>query len=366
VGTHLISIASPPLNFPNMNTLIADIKSNANFSSTNIANPYGIKAIGSNSVTNENLLSSLGPYQNFFNQPLSESFFRNGVSNYHSLPIGVTHRLTRGLSIQAAFTWSKTMDDTGGSYVVGQSGSIYGTATVQNPFDLKQEKAVSNFDAAVKYTMGYSYALPFGRNQLFSTKTRIGDAIIGGWSTSGIFNTQDGMPFVPTLGSSGYWISSSGANALPTGIQLRPNVVPGQSCFNSAWSVSNPFNEPYLNWNAFSMPGSLNNPQFGDAPRTMTNCRSPWMTTLNASLSKKINITERVYAQLQVDVLNAANPLFFFNPNTGFKAYNSFNTASLTNASVPAFTNQSTFGIVNQPNSALMSRVALVSIRLFW
>ena len=41
----------------------------------------------------------------------------------------------------------------------------------------------------------------------------------------------------------------------------------------------------------------LNNPAFGDAPRTMTNCRSPWMTTLNASLSKKINITERVYAQ---------------------------------------------------------------------
>lgn len=99
----------------------------------------------------------------------------------------------------------------------------------------------------------------------------------------------------------------------------------------------------------------------------MTNCRSPWMTTLNASLSKKINITERVYAQLQVDLLNAANhPLFFFNPNTGFKAYNGFSTASLTNPSVPAFTNQSTFGIVNQPNSALMSRVALVSIRLFF
>ena len=367
VGTHLISIASPPLNFPNMNTLVADIKSNANFSSTNIPNPYGIKAIGSSSVTNENLLSSLYPYQNFFNQTLSESFFRNGVSNYHSLPLGVTHRLTSGLSIQAAFTWSKTIDDTGGSYVVGQSGSIYGTATVQNPFDLKQEKAVSNFDAAVKYTMGYSYALPFGRNQLFSTKNRIGDAIIGGWSTSGILNSQDGMPFVPTLGSSGYFINSAGSNALPTGIQLRPNIVPGESCFNSAWSVNNPFAAPYLNWNKFSMPGSLNNPQFGDAPRTMANCRSPWMTTLNASLSKKINITERVYAQLQVDLLNATNhPLFFFNPNTGFKAYNGFSTASLTNPAVPAFTNQSTFGIVNQPNSALMSRVALVSIRLFW
>ena len=227
VGTHLISIASPPLNFPNLTTLIGDIKANANFSSTNIPNPYGIKAIGSSSITNENLLSSLYPYQNFFNQTLSESFFRMGVSNYQSLPMGVTHRLTSGLSVQAAFTWSKTIDDTGGSYVVGQSGSIYGTATVQNPFDLKQEKAVSNFDAAVKYTMGYSYTLPFGKNQLVSTRNRIGDAIIGGWSTSGIFNTQDGMPFVPTLGSSGYWINTAGSNALPTGNPIAPQHCAG-------------------------------------------------------------------------------------------------------------------------------------------
>ena len=91
------------------------------------------------------------------------------------------------------------------------------------------------------------------------------------------------------------------------------------------------------------------------------------MEILNASLTKKINITERVYLQLQLQTLNTTNhPLFFFNPNTGSKAYNGFSTASLTNPAVPAFTNQSTFGIVNQPNSALMSRVALVSIKLFF
>lgn len=48
VGTHLISIAAPPLNFPNMNVLTGLIRSNANFSSTTIPNPYGIKTIGSN------------------------------------------------------------------------------------------------------------------------------------------------------------------------------------------------------------------------------------------------------------------------------------------------------------------------------
>jgi hypothetical protein len=366
-GTHLISIAAPPLNFPNLNTLGGLIASNSNFSSTNIKNPYNIVTVGTTSVINENLLSSLNPYQNFFNQSLLTNFYREGVSNYQSLPIGVTRRLTNGLTVQASFTWSKSIDDTGGSYVIGQSGSIYGTATVQNPFNLKQEKAVSNFDAAVKYTMGYSYQVPTGKGHYLSTHNRIGDEIIGGWSTSGVFNAQDGMPFVPTLGSAGYYINSSGTSALPTGIQLRPNVVPGKSCFNSAWSASNPFAVPYLNWNAFSVPGSLGNPQLGDAPRTMTDCRSPAMEILNASLTKKINITERVYLQLQLQTLNTTNhPLFFFNPNTGSKAYNGFSTASLTNPAVPAFTNQSTFGIVNQPNSALMSRVALVSIKLFF
>jgi hypothetical protein len=367
VGRHLISIASPPLNIPNLNTLQGLIASNANFSASNIKNPYNITTIGTTSVINENLLSSLYPYQNFFNQTLSEAFFRMGVSSYHSLPIGITRRLTNGLSIQGSFTWSKSIDDTGGSYVVGQSGSIYGTATVQNPFNLKQEKAVSNFDAALKFTTGYSYQLPTGKGHFLSTHNRIGDEIIGGWSTSGILSSQDGMPFVPTLGSAGYFVNTSGTSALPTGIQLRPNVVPGQSCFNSNWTTANPFATPYLNWNAFAMPGSLGNPKFGDAPRTMTNCRSPAIAILNASLSKKLNITEHVYLQLQVDLLNATNhPLYFFNPNTGFKAYNGFSTASLTNPSVPAFTNQSTFGIVNQPNSALMSRVALVSIRMFF
>jgi hypothetical protein len=48
------------------------------------------------------------------------------------------------------------------------------------------------------------------------------------------------------------------------------------------------------------------------------------------------------------------------------KAFNSFNTASLTHASAPAFTYQSSFAQVWQPNSALMSRVAFVQIKLYF
>ncbi len=315
------------------------------------------------------MLSSLNPFQNFFNQNLQESYYRMGQSNYNALLIGVTRRLSAGLTFQMSFTWSKSIDDAGGSMAVGQSGAIYGTATVQNPFNLKQERAVSNFDVPAKLTTGYSYQLPFGGSHLLSTHNRIIDSIIGGWLTSGIANMQSGMVFVPAPGSNGYFVSTGGGSPLPAGISLRPDIVPGQACMNSNWSSGNPFAVSYLNLNYFAVPGSLGNPQFGDAPRTLPGCRSPRMISLNGSLMKRVHLghNEKRYLQIQGDFLNAFNhALFFYNPNSGLKAFNSFNTSSLTNSGVPAFTYQSSFAQVWQPNSALMSRVAFVQVKLYF
>ena len=117
------------------------------------------------------------------------------------------------------------------------------------------------------------------------------------------------------------------------------------------------------------MPGSFLHPAFGNAPRTLTDCRSPALVTLNASLQKRIRLgsDEKRYLQLQLDALNAPNStLFFYNPNSGMKAFNSFNSASLTNPAVPAFTLQSTYGELWQPNAALQSRTVLLSVKLFW
>ena len=366
VGTHLVSTAAPPLNFPSLPTLNNLIAKGTNFSPTNIPNPYGITQNGA--VINENLLSSLNPYQNFFNQNLQETLYRMGQSNYHALLIGVTHRLAAGLTFQSSFTWSKSIDNAGGSPAVGASGAIYGTATVQYPFNLKLERAVSNFDVPAKLTSGYSYQIPLGKGFL-STHVKIIDKIIGGWVTSGTANMQSGMVFVPSLGSNGYFVSTGGGTPLPAGVALRPDIVAGQACKNSNWNSSNPFSTSYLNLAYFAVPGSLNNPAFGNAPRTLTGCRSPRLITVNGSLMKRIPLggNEKRYLQLSGDFLNLFNhALFFYNPNSGLKAFNSFNTASLTNPSVPAFTYQSSFAQVWQPNSALMSRVAFVQIKLYF
>lgn len=364
VGTHLISASSPAINTQSLDTLTGLIQKGANFSSTSIPNPYSIRSGAS--IINENLQQSLNPYQNFFNQALQEAFYREGLSNYHALLAGVTHRLSQGLSMQMSFTWSKSIDNAGAA-MVGNTGAIYSNAAPQNPYDLKNDRSISNFDVPVRMTIGYNYTLPFGKGAL-SAHNKIVDAVLRGWSTSGILNMQSGMAFTPILGSGGYYVSTGGGAITPTGLTLRPDVVPGQRCLNPNWDSGNPFAVPFINVNYFAAPGSLNNPRLGSSPRSLSGCRSPRMVSLNGSLMKRVYLgSERRYLQLQVDALNATNhPLFFFNPNSGRTEYGGFNTASITNPAVPAFALQSSFGMVWQPNSALMSRTALVSLRLFW
>lgn len=367
VGIHLISSAAPPLNTPNLNTLFSNVASGANFSSTTIANPYGIVQNGA--VIKENLLSSLNPYQNFFNQPLQQQFYRDGQSNYQALQIGVTQRPIAGLTFQASFTWSKSIDDAGGSPAVTLSGSIYGTATVQNPFNLRAERAVSNFDTPLRLTVGYTYQIPVGRGKTLDTHYRILDALFGGWVTSGVFNEQGGMPFLVQLGSAGNWVSSTGTSVLPTGYLLRPDLVPGQGCTNAAFSYTNVFNVAYVNPSFVSVPGSFLHPAFGDAPRTLTDCRSPQLVSLNASLQKRFRLgsNEKRYVQISLEALNSLNhTLYYYNPNSGMKAFNGFNASSLTNPAVPAFTQQSSFGELWQPNSALVSRTVFVGAKIYW
>ncbi len=58
-------------------------------------------------------------------------------------------------------------------------------------------------------------------------------------------------------------------------------------------------------------------------------------------------------------------PMYYFNPNSGMKAFNNFNSAPLTNPAV-GFQAAKRIRTVVQPNSALMSRTVLIGAKLFW
>jgi hypothetical protein len=340
------------------------IGQHANFADNSIPNTLGLTDQFGR-VINTTLMGTLRPFQQFFGQSIISTYDRRGNSNYNGVYISVKKRFAGALFLQASYTASKAIDDS--TNPTFGSLSIYGGTPMQDPTNLRAERSLSINDIPQKLIVGYSYELPAGKGRGLDARNRVLNYIIGGWRTGGLFTLQKSFPFSIQLGSPGYWFSQGGGNnLLPPGVTLRPNIVPGVPLINPDWR-KDPFNIPIVNSAAFSIPGSLDHPEFGNAPRTLPNVRGPHLTYFDLSLTKKLGLRgERPYLQLRADVLNALNrPGFLFNPNGGHAVLSpSFNPKSLTDPSTPPYTLQPAFGKVSQPNTtpgrSIKIEVALV------
>ena len=86
-----------------------------------------------------------------------------GQASYESLQATLERRFTKGLSVQASFTWQKILTDADSALpgirpVVNQ---------IENPDNLNLEKAVSSQDVPFMFTAAFLYELPFGKGKPF-------------------------------------------------------------------------------------------------------------------------------------------------------------------------------------------------------
>jgi len=97
-----------------------------------------------------------------------------GASSYNALWVSAIQRLSRGLQFSASYTWSKSLD-----YNSLSSQGI----VVQNSYNLRGDRGLSDFDARHRFVVNAIYELPFSGNQL-----------IEGWQFAAILQTQSGNP----------------------------------------------------------------------------------------------------------------------------------------------------------------------------
>ena len=113
-----------------------------------------------------------------------------GNSFYHALQVNVAKRLTHGIEFQAAYTWSKSLDDTED---MGQIESSPGCATGTDPWDRKVSYGPSCFDATNNLRINVMYHFPtFHGNRLVAK-------VANGWWVGNIVSLQSGYPFTPLL-----------------------------------------------------------------------------------------------------------------------------------------------------------------------
>ena len=137
-------------------------------------------------------------------------------SSYHALQTSISQNSARlGLSYQASYTFSKSIDDT--SAVLGgfpaNAGAVLQTLP-QNPWNPEAEKGPSTFDVTHVFTLSLFQALPFGRLEFLH---RLNRRITGGWQALNITTLTSGSPFSVYSGVQQTGAGSAGAD--------RPDLV---------------------------------------------------------------------------------------------------------------------------------------------
>jgi hypothetical protein len=124
------------------------------------------------------LLSELGFLSNF------TAFNAQGNSIYHGGSINVKRRLTQGLSIDASYTLSKTIDDSTNELF----SSFVNPRRPENFFDLQSARAESVLSRRHRFSVGWIWELPFYRNE-----RGIMAQVLGNWQISGVYQAESGQ-----------------------------------------------------------------------------------------------------------------------------------------------------------------------------
>jgi hypothetical protein len=101
-------------------------------------------------------------------------------SIYHSLQAEASMRLTRGLQIKSAYTWSHAIDEVSDLFQLAGARGL-----PQNSFNRRAERGDANFDVRHRFIAGLVWALPLLKQH----------KLLGGWQLSGIVTMQTGQPF---------------------------------------------------------------------------------------------------------------------------------------------------------------------------
>ena len=231
-------------------------------------------------------------------------------SNYHGVQFQFEKRFSRGLAMLAHYTIAKLIDDS--SFSDGNVGWLGGVTDVQDPYNLRLEKAVSAMDIPQRLVLTFSYQLPFGRGKALGSGWSKGmNMLLGNWEVNGLMTFSSGFPL---NSGSQFREGPLQGGVLWEGTQ-RPNLI-GNPILPG--SVKDRLNR-YLDETAFSRPAP---DTLGTAPRTLPNYRSPGIRNADLAVFKNVAITEAKYFQLRLEGFNVTNTATFATPHMTFGATN--------------------------------------------
>jgi hypothetical protein len=268
---------------------------------------------------------------NYFrpNPQYNQFFFQDsaGDSYYHGLFFSARRRFEQGLDFGFSYTWSHSIDDMSVDPTGAATGGGLSTTSFQRtPTDIhnfRLDRSSSDFDNTHVFLANMLYELPVGKGKkFFSGMPGWLNQVVGGWSTTGIFNYQSGEPYTLSSGAfttNGTHVSSA---AVVGGPQIKGELtynVPGYEgpvlYTGSPGGIITTLTDPHLNcqqingsstYYCIPLPG-----QNGVGRNTI---RGPNYWNLDSGLLKNFDLTERVKLQFRAEMFNVLNHPNFENP----------------------------------------------------
>ncbi|MGC2889357.1 MAG: TonB-dependent receptor [Candidatus Acidiferrum sp.] len=252
--------------------------------------------------------------------PNSDFWEAEGISNYHALQLSVKKRLSHGLTVNASYTWSHTLDD--GS---GLSEGLFFNGN--NPLNLRSAYGSAAFDRTHVFTINYTYQIPN-----LTKSNGFLKHVVNGWGVTGVTIAESGMPY------SVYDFSGSVASQyFGAGDDFITNPLLSGSPKNTLLQGTtgvNPAN-PVLNGGAFGItvnaPGTNGVPPCGPTTDGGTACdfsetgfastgrnqfRGPFQARFDFSIFKIFKLNERFSLRYDAQFFNLFNHPSFDAPNS--------------------------------------------------
>ncbi len=250
--------------------------------------------------------------------------FQDGSSTYHGLQSTLSHHFTGGLYFQAAYTYSKSIDNGSGSVFGDELNGLTQYGNLLNP---SGQRAVSDFDRRHRFVVSYNYDLPVAKLLHGHGSTRL----VNGWTVNGVSTFQSGTPITVFDGSTFTLQDLDGINGtnfatLAPGATLASAVTSG----NIGSRLGS-----YLNLSAFTPGGNCVNNQNVVVPCQVNGApnpaaagaaignvgrntfRGPFQQNWDLSITKNTKVTEATSVDFRAEFFNAFNHPVFSGPQSG-------------------------------------------------
>jgi len=220
--------------------------------------------------------SPIDPGKQLGNITVMES---DGNSSYNALWVTATKRLSRGLQLLGTYAFSKSIDEV--------SRTAQGLL-VQNSYNLRGDRGLSDFDARHRFTLNGIYEMPLHGNRWKD-----------GWQLAPIITLQSGNP-----------ITFKTSNTSFTGAAtLRPSVTgPVQTGYGPSPNGNATFVEYLQNPTVFYEQGAA----FGNLGRNVV--IGPGFANVDIALIKQTMIREKIRLEIRADAFDALNHANFGQP----------------------------------------------------